>query len=298
MSTLKLPTLLVVTENPSVRIWVKKHLDQDFFIIDTSRKKAALEAAQTAALDFVIVDSELEECDALELCSVLHKTLRTLTPILLITGRLKKSYLDAALEAGVTDFLNQQLDPEELQVRVATIRKNQSVREKTQGISAALPRGNEDLSTNFLKDRVLLHNRALNMLKEAKAKGVLITALIIGIDHFEETRSKIGYLSMEETLSSCMNQIKKHLGKDDLMIPSQDGRLIVLLQNASQEKAKLLAEMLKKELAKTPSQITLSIAVSSLEGTENDFNLMMDSSSKALKKAKDLIVSIHKKEKS
>ena len=91
MSTLKLPTLLVVTENPSVRVWVKKHLDQDFFIIDASRKKGAIEAAQTAALDFVIVDSELESFDALELCAALKQILRTLTPILLITGRLKRS---------------------------------------------------------------------------------------------------------------------------------------------------------------------------------------------------------------
>ena len=303
MSTLKLPTLLVVTENPSVRVWVKKHLDQDFFIIDASRKKGAIEAAQTAALDFVIVDSELESFDALELCAALKQILRTLTPILLITGRLKRSYLDAALEAGVTDFLNQQLDPEELHVRVDTIRKSHALREKTQGISTSLPRANEDVSGAHLKDRVRLHDQALKMMKEAKNKGVLITLLIIGIERFDALRNQVGSSAIEEISSLCIERIKGSLSKEDLLIPSGEGKFIALLQNTSPEKARPLAEKLQKEAFKTPIEtkqgsilLTLSIAISPLKEI-NDFNLMMDGSVKALKKVKDLIVPFEKKEK-
>lgn len=138
MTHIKLPTLLAITNNPSVRFWIKKHLDEDFFIIDASEKRAALAVAQTASLDFIILDSEFEDCDALDLCRELKQILRSLTPILLMTGRLKRSFLDTAMEAGVTDFLNNRLDPEELQIRIATIRKAQALREKTQEASNAL----------------------------------------------------------------------------------------------------------------------------------------------------------------
>ncbi len=299
MSKLKLPTLLCITDNPSVRFWIKKHLDDQFFIIDASKRGAAIAAAESASLDFIIVDSELEDCDAIELCAELKQILRSLSPILLITGRLKRSFLDAAMEAGVTDFLNNQLDPEELEMRIATIRKGQHLREKTQNLSGTLTQKREDYSSDYLKKRVLLHNQALNVLKEAKREGVPITALIIRIDHFDELQSRIGFTLSEEILSPFAELLQKFLGKTNLLIPSGEGRFIALLKHATPEKARIVAEEIRKGVAKTPvknEKLTVSIAVSSLEGTETDFNRMVDSSFKALKTAQDHIISLDDKE--
>ena len=143
MSKIKLPTLLAITDNPSVRYWIKKHLDEEFFIIDATKKSSAIVAAQTASLDFIIVDSELEDCDPLELCGELRRILRTLTPILLITGRLKKSFREEALQAGVTSFLADQLDFEELQSRIEEGTKAASLRQKTEEIGIAFKRKNK-----------------------------------------------------------------------------------------------------------------------------------------------------------
>jgi PleD family two-component response regulator len=136
---LKLPTLLVIADNPSIRFWVKKHLNDQFFILEAITKRGALEAIRNSSLDFIILDSGFEDCDPLKLCKEMRPLLHSsLTPILLVTGRLKKSYRDEALEAGVSDFLNDQLDLEELETRIATGRKAASVRQKTIDVSAAL----------------------------------------------------------------------------------------------------------------------------------------------------------------
>jgi PleD family two-component response regulator len=168
MNRLRLPTLLSVTDNASIRHWIKKHLDDQFFIIDASKKKKALEVAKTSALDFIILDADFEDCDVLELCAEMKQILRTLTPILLITGRLKKSFLDAALEAGVTDFLSNQLSLEELEARIAVIRKTHSLREKTQEASIALPKPIEELPSSRLKNRVRIQKEALKIVKKGK----------------------------------------------------------------------------------------------------------------------------------
>ena len=92
MEHLKLPTLLIVSENPSIRFWIKKHLHDQFFILEAFDFKMALEAAKTSRLDFVILDSDFENCNPLKLSSEIRQILGSFTPILLITGRLKKSF--------------------------------------------------------------------------------------------------------------------------------------------------------------------------------------------------------------
>lgn len=301
MNNLKLPTLLAVTDDASVRFWIKKQLDEDFFIVDALKKYSALSAAQTTSFDFIIVDSELEDCDALELCRELKQILRTLTPILLITGRLKRSYLDAAKEAGVTDFLNNLLDPEELRMRIQTIRKSHSLREKTQDISNALAPKSEDLSSVTLKNRVLIDNQAINALKEAKKEGVPIAALMIRIDRFDELQNRIGNGMKQQIIKPFADLTQPLLSSTDFLVPSSEGRFIILMKNKTPEQGRALAERIKNDLSKQsfqteegPLRMTVSIVVSSLEANEIDFNRMVDSSFKALKKAQDLIISIDK----
>jgi PleD family two-component response regulator len=132
---LKLPTLLVVADNPSIRVWIKKHLDEAFFIIQAETKNEALNALN-APLDFIIIDAELEDCDPLALCKTLSQ--KGLLPILLITGKLKKSFRDQAKNAGVTGFLSDQLDEEELRMRIDEGKKAAAMRQKTEDVISTL----------------------------------------------------------------------------------------------------------------------------------------------------------------
>jgi PleD family two-component response regulator len=138
---LKLPTLLVIADNPSIRFWVKNHLDPQFFVLSAETKQQALDALN-ANPDFIIIDAAFEECDPLDLCKTLSQfTKKQLIPILLITGKLKKSFRAQATEAGVNYFLSDQLDIEELQARLAEGLQAAAVRHKTEtlGLSIKLP---------------------------------------------------------------------------------------------------------------------------------------------------------------
>jgi len=292
MDKLKLPTLLIVSENPSVRFWIKKQLNDQFFIIDAPDFKIAIETAKNSHLDFVIIDSDFENYNPLNLSLEIRKNLDAFTPILLITGRLKKSFLEAALDAGVTDFLNNQLDPEELQLRIATGRKAQSLREKTKDAFSSLEPPKNELSSDYLKNKFLLHDQALRLIANAKIKNIPLVALFIRIDRFDELQTKSGYLVASEILIPLSHLLLKNLKESDLLIPSSEGRFIILLQNVTIAQAKSLAENLRSKVKKAafltkngPIYLSISMTLSSLEATEGDFNRIVNISVNALKEA-------------
>lgn len=275
---LRLPTLLIITDNPSIRFWVKKYLDDQFFIISAASRQEAFEALN-ARLDFIIIDDELETEVPLELCKDLYKiTQKGLIPILLITGRLKKSYRDKAVEAGVTDFLSDQLDLEELQTRISKGLKSASVRQKTDDLSLKIKM--PPAAPTSLKDKFVLNDQALRLISAAKNEQVPICLLLVRIDQ----------LNHPEIVSPLIDSLRRSLKEKDLLIPMSDARCLILLHNTLSETGRLLAERLQKEIQghpftspQGPVRCTLSIVVSSLEASEKGLNRIIDSANKSLK---------------
>lgn len=275
---LRLPTLLIITDNPSIRFWIKKHLDDQFFIISAENHQEAFEALN-ARLDFIIIDDSLETEDPLELCKDLHKvTQKGLVPILLITGRLKKSFRDKAIESGVTEFLSDQLDLEELQTRISSGLKSASVRQKTEDLSLKIKMPNP--ASASLKDKFVLNDQALRLLAAAKNEKVPISLLLLRIDQ----------LKTPEILPSFTQYTHRFLKQKDVLLPTSEGRFIILLHDTLLEKARLVAENLQKEIQhhpfasnQGPIHCTISIVVSSLEASEKGLTRIIDSATKSLK---------------
>lgn len=296
---LKLPTLLVVAENPAIRFWVKKHLDERFFILSAETEQQALQALN-ARLDFIIVDSEMEDCDALELCKSLNQMIqKNLTPILLITGRLKKSYRDQAIQSGVTDFLSNQLDSDELESRIESGLKAASARQKTEdfGLSFKIPQ--HTANSSYLKSKFLLNDQALRLLAAAKEEKIPVALLLMRIDGFDKIENQT------EILSSFADFVNQFLREKDLLISASEGGFILLLSNTTTDMARTVAEKLRGNIQKHPFttkngrvNLTVSIVVSSLEASAQGFNKMLDSATKSLKAQSEtnLIISIDPEE--
>ncbi len=167
---LKLPTILIIADNPTIRFWVKKHLDDQFFILAAETRHEALEALNSR-LDFIIVDSELEDYSALDLCKEIHQlTSKNIVPIFLITGRLKKSFRDLAMKCGVTEFLSDQLDLDELLIRIEMGKKAANIREKTEDVSLSIQLPKLSSEKSSLKNRKIHENHDLDTLGKHKLR--------------------------------------------------------------------------------------------------------------------------------
>lgn len=292
MDSFTLPTLLLISENPSLFFWFRKQLKEQFFIVEAFTFTLALNAAKNSKPDFVIIDSDFENFKPLHLCHELRQIVDLCVPILLITGKLKKSFLETALESGVTDFLNSQLDADELQQRIATAKKAGALRKKTNEAFVSLAQNEQPLSSNYLKNKSLLHDQALRLIGNAKKNKIPLVALFIRIDHFETIQKQLGYLAVPEISLFLSNLLLETLKKSDLFIPSGDKAFIILLQNTTVAQAKTIAENFRAKVARTPFQskneqfpLSVSMTLSSIDATEGNFNKMIQMSVTALKEA-------------
>lgn len=277
---LRLPTILVVADNPSVGFWVKKHLDKQFFIISAETRNEALKALNSS-LDFIIIDSEFEFCNALELSQEIYsKTARETTPIFLITGKLKRSYREKAKKAGVTEFLNADLDLDELLSRIEMGKKAAAIRQKTENVTRAIKMPKLSLPNTSLKKKFVLNDRALRVLSEAKEEKTPVALLLMRIDEFSQEKHT------KPVLESFVSYIKGLLRNKDVLIPSSQGGYILLLSNTTPESAKKIAERLSEHIKRqkfSSLPLTVSIAISSLEASEKGFHQMLDAATKSLK---------------
>lgn len=296
------PILLIIADNVSVIAWMKRSLSDQFFIIEATRRAQALSIVQNTPLDFIFLDSAFEDCDPFKLSKEIRKISQNQwTPIFLITGKLRKSYREKALDAGVSDFINSEFDIDEIETRIATEKKAASLREKTGEASSILKQTGKEFSKSYFKNKLLIHDQALRILTAAKIENIPLILLVLQIDHFDEFIKEEGFLLSEQILSQCSNILEDELKEPQLLIPSTNGKFFILLPNCTSEQGKVFAEHLQKVVQKSRftskkgySHLTLSIALSPLKATENSLNQMIEAASKALgeKISKSLIISL------
>lgn len=285
MSRLKLPTLLAVTDRPPVRYWMKGQLEESFFIIHASNQKKTLEAAQTAHLDFIIVDAAIEECDPIILCKELRK-LTPLIPILLITGRLKASYRNAALQAGVTDFLTDQLDPEELKQQIIHGKKAEETRNKLSKLTETIP--DPELIPTYSENKNCLDHRIIKFLDSANKQSKEMILLVAQIDEFTTLANP------QELLSSVSNRLRQAAPNHPILTSMNNSQLMILLSDtdliASTKLAQHFQKIIEQHPFKTelgPIHITASFAVSKLNANQLSLDKTIRASVLALKSCED-----------
>jgi two-component system cell cycle response regulator len=273
---IKYPTLLVITDSPLVRFWVKKVLDEQFFILDASKKEKALESVRLSPLDFIILDSQLEDCNPLELCREIRQFIaKTQTPIFLITGRLNKDYRAKAAAVGVTDFLTDQMDTDELLHLISIGKKTAVAKEKTADLSSFIPK--PGAQGGSLKNKVTLETQALRLLSNAKLQGAPVSLLFLRIDRFSA-----------DMLPAFNQFLSRSMSQKDLIIPSSEGQFAILLPDTTMEAAKKIAESLQTQRHALPS--SFSLAISSLDASEQSFHKMVEAAGKALKQASSNVI--------
>lgn len=240
-------TVLVITDQPPVRFWIKKHLAS---VIDANNELKAISAVESSKLDLIILDDTIE--NALELVTKMRA--KTAVPILLITGHLKKDYRTKAQQAGVTEFLSDLLDADELKAQMEKSKNNSKLQQKMKGILPVAQAKNSDA----------LKNRVIQTAKEP------VPVLIIQIDQFEKIENKANVVA--ELLKLIPNATSTNEGQF-VLLATKDPR------TEAEEIQKRIAQHLK---------ITVSIAISKVDASS--FHKIMDAASKSLKKPQKNII--------
>ncbi len=137
----KLPTLLLVSSNPLTIGFFEGVVDklEEYALITSSSELDTLESLDKVFVSFIVIDDKT--VDALSLCTKVRALKEhEHTPILVITGQLKKSFIRNLMKAGATDFLAEPLDEDELLVRMEVAQKATQTQSKMVALSSRLPK--------------------------------------------------------------------------------------------------------------------------------------------------------------
>ena len=112
--------VLVVEDDPTVREVVVRYLEREGLAVDAvADGEAALEHADLAWPDLVVLDLMLPRIDGIEVCRRLRA--RAPVPVIMLTARGDEDDRVTGLELGADDYVSKPFSPRELTARVKAV---------------------------------------------------------------------------------------------------------------------------------------------------------------------------------
>lgn len=182
--------ILIVDDEASIVTLLKFNVEQAGFETDVAYDgKEAIEKAESADFDLIILDLMLPEMDGLEVCKHL-RTNKNDTPILMLTAKDEEFDKILGLELGADDYLTKPFSPKEVIARIKAILRRS---EKTQESNTA--------GSNKIGDLTIYPDRY-----EAELKGEPLTFTRKEFEllyYFSTHKGKV--LSRDQLLSAVWN---------------------------------------------------------------------------------------------
>lgn len=117
-----LPLLLVIEDNPDMRMYIRGHLGHTFTVLEAENGREGLAQAFESIPDLILSDVMMPEMDGLEVCAAIKADERTShIPVVLLTARAQVEHRIAGYESGADAYLPKPFNAQELQVRVRTL---------------------------------------------------------------------------------------------------------------------------------------------------------------------------------
>lgn len=275
MKPKKLPTLLLVTESPVTRAFFETITDQleDYALICVSSEMEALDYLDKTYITFIVIDEKTPYIELIPLCQKIRDQ-RDYghTPILIITGHLKKTFTRNLLKAGATDFLREPLDEDEFFHRMEMASEIMETQQKITSLSTRLPTSSTGGSS--LSKRAIMDDRATKIIETALSEKFALSILLIEIDQYQKFHKSRGENASHALLLGFEDHLQKLMRGQDLLFNQKQGKFAVFLPKTSEKGSQLIAENIQEYLeteifsaGNIKFNLTISIGVATLESS-------------------------------
>ncbi len=121
----KLPALLIVDDNPDIRVFIKTALADKFTFYEAEDGRKGLEIALAQMPNIILTDIVMPIMDGYELCAQLKTKKETShIPIVMLTAKSSQESEIEGLKIGADDYIRKPFDMEMLELKLANIIKH------------------------------------------------------------------------------------------------------------------------------------------------------------------------------
>ncbi len=177
-------TVLVVDDDPVFRRWIRGHLERDGYrVCEAGSAAEGLDAVDTQRPDIVLVDYRMPITDGLEFCRRLRdKPAYTWLPVILLSQIDSLVVTDAAVKAGVNDFLDKGASTGLLSVRLRAALRSKRL---------------ADLAQQHLQEVKFLADLGRRLSSTLRLEEVLSEAMR-AFERFSPSRAYVLQMSLDE----------------------------------------------------------------------------------------------------
>ncbi|HEY5259716.1 MAG TPA: response regulator [Rhabdochlamydiaceae bacterium] len=231
------PVVLLISSDETKISFFKRVLKESFYFITALEGTAGKELLKNMLVDLIIIDGKLN--DVFSLSNEIRKMSGCQEiPILLLTNVLKKSFLDQAFKAGINDFVNEPLVPDEIYQRLSVALKARSVQKKTRSVAGRI-------KTPKIAER-----------PEPIHKGFVFNA-----EMFKGPKPlTILMIDAEASPPALAGFLKRQLRQLDTVVPQGKNKFLILLPKTSERAGIAIAGSIKKD-AEKDLELTLTIGI-------------------------------------
>ncbi len=288
--------ILIVDDREQSAQRVAETLGRDHDVEIVPQTSEAIVRAKGGDYDLVIASLSLDKQDGLRFCATLRSLDTTRqTPILTIVDEGDLKRLVRALDIGVNDYLMRPVERSELVARVRTqLRRKRYSDRLRHSLQLSLEMAITDQLTGLFNRRYMSRHLS-TLVANAGTTGKPVSFLILDIDFFKQVNDTHGHDTGDEVLREFANRISANVRGIDLACRYGGEEFVVVMPDTDLNFAYMVAERLRQAVADAPFKIavapgdlavTISIGVTSSEGTGDTAEALLRRADQALYRAK------------
>jgi two-component system cell cycle response regulator len=256
----------------------------------------ALFRAADENFDLVLVSLDIENFDALRLCSQMRSIDRTrMIPMLLVTQEGDEAALLRGIDLGVNDYVSRPIESSELKARVRTQVKRKRLNDRLRNsVQQTMELAIKDGLTG-LNNRRYFDRHMQNLFNKASVSGKDLSLVVIDIDHFKQVNDTYGHQAGDDVLKTFADRLLKNIRGKDLACRYGGEEFVIAMPETDEELAFVVADRIRREISAHPIlvangsiqiAITVSAGVSTLAGSEDTVDSFLKRADEALYEAK------------
>lgn len=253
------PVVLVVDDDPDLRMLADMQLGEGFDVIQASNGEECVEKALAETPDVILLDMMMPGMNGAEVLTALSEEATTKDiPVIFLSALGTTEDKVRGLEGGAVDYIAKPAEPKELVARVGAAARTRARQEQllTTATSDALTR---------LSDRASFDSRLAQEISRSERSGSPLSILLIDIDRLDAINEERGRSGGDRLLNQISESLRKTLRTADVLYRYGGDEFAVILPDTELGTAYLAAERCREAIAGSdPAEVPASVGVAQL----------------------------------